>query len=43
MSGCGEVTSVQSIAWILLVFFLVALLAWVVMRGLEMREKKPSP
>lgn len=31
--------TLQSIAWILLVFFLVALLAWVVVRGLEARQK----
>jgi len=34
--------TLQNIAWVLLVFFLVALLAWGVMRGLEMREKKSS-
>ncbi len=35
--------TLQSVAWMLLVFFVFALIAFVVVRGLEMRHAKRSP
>jgi hypothetical protein len=35
--------TLQSVAWMLLVFFLFALLAYVVVRGFELRRTKGSP
>jgi hypothetical protein len=35
--------ALQSVAWMLLIFFLFALLAYVVMRGFELRHAKGSP
>ena len=35
--------TLQSVAWMLLVFFVFALIAYVVVRGLEMRHAKRSP
>ena len=35
--------SVQSVAWMLLLFFCVALLAYVILRGLELRQGARSP
>lgn len=32
--------TLQSIAWLLLVFFVFALLAYVIMRGMELRHAK---
>jgi len=34
--------SLQSIAWMLLVFFVFALIAYVIVRGMELRHGKPS-
>lgn len=34
--------SLQGIAWMLLVFFVFALIAYVIVRGMEMRHGKPS-
>jgi len=36
------VETLQSIAWMLLVFFVAALLAYVVVRGFELRHQTPS-
>jgi len=35
--------TLQSVAWMLLIFFLFALLAYVVVRGFELRHAKVSP
>ena len=35
--------TLQSVAWMLLVFFVFALIAYVVVRGLEMRHAKRTP
>lgn len=35
--------TLQSVAWMLLVFFVFALIAYVVVRGLEMRHARRSP
>ena len=36
------IESLQSIAWVLLIFFLFALLAYVVLRGFEMKRTSPG-
>jgi hypothetical protein len=35
--------TLQSVAWVLLIFFLFALLAYVVLRGFELKHAKGSP
>jgi len=36
------IETLQSIAWMLLVFFVAALLAYVIVRGFELRRQTPS-
>ncbi len=36
------IETLQSIAWMLLVFFVAALIAYVVVRGFELRRQTPS-
>lgn len=35
--------TMQSVAWLLLVFFVFALIAYVIVRGFELRHRNPSP
>ena len=35
--------TMQSVAWLLLVFFVFALIAYVIVRGFELRNRNPSP
>ncbi len=36
------ISTLQSVAWMLLVFFIFALIAYVIMRGFELRQQKAS-